>query len=125
MQKKYEYLTKKEAQVVSSFVKKLKEKLGNEIVFIKLFGSKVRGDFTKDSDIDIFILVKRKKGVRDKISDISAVRQLRDGVAINRDWRIETDVPISTVVSSVFEYKKNKELKSFFLEKLETEGVTL
>ena len=125
MQKKYEYLTKKEAQVVSSFVKKLKEKLGNEIVFIKLFGSKVRGDFTKDSDIDIFILVKRKKGVRDKISDISAVRQLRDGVAINRDWRIKTDVPISTVVSSVFEYKKNKELKSFFLEKLETEGVTL
>ncbi|MCD6101705.1 MAG: nucleotidyltransferase domain-containing protein [Candidatus Cloacimonetes bacterium] len=125
MQKKYEYLTKTEARVVSSFVKELKEKLGDKIVFIKLFGSKVRGDFTKDSDIDIFILVKRKKGVRDKISDISAVRQLRDGVAINRDWRIETDVPISTVVSSVFEYKKNKELKSFFLEKLETEGVTL
>lgn len=113
MQKKYEYLTKKEAQVVSSFVKKLKEKLGNEIVFIKLFGSKVRGDFTKDSDIDIFILVKRKKGVRDKISDISA------------EYFYKTDVPISTVVSSVFEYKKNKELKSFFLEKLETEGVTL
>ena len=113
MQKKYEYLTKKESQVVSSFIKELKEKLGNEIVFIKLFGSKVRGDFTKDSDIDIFILVKRRKGIRDKISEISA------------EYFYQTDVPISTVVSSVFEYKKNKELKSFFLEKVEKEGVTL
>jgi predicted nucleotidyltransferase len=78
MQKKYGYLTKKEKQVVSSFVKELREKLGDEIVFIKLFSSKVRGDFSKDSDIDIFNLVKKKKGVRDKISDIAAVRQLAD-----------------------------------------------
>lgn len=78
MQKKYCYLTKKEKQVVSSFVKELREKLRDEIVFIKLFGSKVIGDFSKDSDIDIFILVKRKKGVKDKISDIAAVRQLAD-----------------------------------------------
>ncbi|MBC8526250.1 MAG: nucleotidyltransferase domain-containing protein [Candidatus Cloacimonetes bacterium] len=113
MQKKYKYLTRKEAKTVTSFVKELKEKLGNEIVFIKLFGSKVRGDFTKDSDIDIFILVKRRKGIRDKISEISA------------EYFYQTDVPISTVVSSVFEYKKNKELKSFFLEKVEKEGVTL
>lgn len=113
MQKKYEYLTKTEARVVSSFVKELKEKLGDEIVFIKLFGSKVRGDFTKDSDIDIFILVKRKKGVRDQISDISA------------EYFYETDVPISTVVYSIFEYKKNMELGSFFFENVEKEGVTL
>jgi hypothetical protein len=113
MQKKYEYLTKKEAQVVSSFVKELKEKLGDEIIFIKLFGSKVRGDFTKDSDIDIFILVRKRKGVRDQISDIAA------------EYFYETDVPLSPVVFSIFEYKKNKELKSFFLEKIETEGVTL
>jgi hypothetical protein len=113
MQKKYGYLTEKELQVVSSFVKELKEKLGDEIIFIKLFGSKVRGDFTKDSDIDIFILVRKRKGVRDQISDIAA------------EYFYETDVPLSPVVFSIFEYKKNKELKSFFLEKIETEGVTL
>jgi len=43
-------------------VKKLREELGEDIVLIRLFGSKIRGDFTKDSDIDIFILVKKKKG---------------------------------------------------------------
>lgn len=113
MPKKYKYLSKKEAKVVSSFVQELKDKLGNEIVFIKLFGSKVRGDYIKDSDIDIFILVKTKKDVMDKINDISA------------EYFFETDIPISPVVSSVFEYKKNKELKSFFIEKVEKEGVTL
>jgi hypothetical protein len=44
---------------------------------------------------------------------------------LSASWRIETDVPLSPVVFSIFEYKKNKELKSFFLEKIEKEGVTL
>jgi len=113
MPPKYKYLTEKESKVISSFIKDLREKVGDDIVFIKLFGSKARGDFDKNSDIDIFILVKRKKGVRDQISDISA------------EYFFETDIPISTVVYSVFEYKKNKALGSFFFENVEKEGVTL
>ncbi len=46
--------------------------MGNYILNIRLFGSKVRGDFEKDSDIDIFILVRKKGDIRDKISDIAA-----------------------------------------------------
>jgi len=87
--------------------------LGNEIITIQIFGSKVRGDFEKDSDIDIFILVKRKRDIRDKISDIAA------------DYFFKFNVPLAPVVYSLLEYEKNKELGSFFFEQVEKEGVTL
>ncbi|MEW6482933.1 MAG: nucleotidyltransferase domain-containing protein [bacterium] len=107
------YLNKKEKRVVTSFVKEIRERLGNKILSIRLFGSKTRGDFTKESDIDIFILVKKRKGIRDEISDIAA------------DYLFETNSPLATVVYSLSEYKKNKGLGSFFLEKVEKEGVVL
>jgi len=113
MQGTLSHLNKAEKKVITSFVKKLREKLGEEIVSIRLFGSKIRGDFTKDSDIDIFILVKKRKEVRDKVSDIAA------------DYFFETNIPLSPVVYSLYEYKKNKELGSFFFENVEREGVIL
>jgi len=107
------YLNNKERRVIESFVKEIRKKLGDDIIAIRLFGSKVRGDFKQGSDIDIFILVKRRKGVRDKISDIAA------------DYLFKTNIPLAPVVYSLFEYKKNKELGSFFFENVETEGIDL
>jgi len=107
------FLNDIEKKVIKAFVKELKEKLGNEIITIRIFGSKVRGDSEKDSDIDIFILVKRKRDIRDKISDIAA------------DYFFEYNVPLAPVVYSLFEYEKNKELGSFFFEQVEKEGIAL
>jgi len=65
------YLNDKEKKIIGFFVKELKEKLGDNIVSIRLFGSKARGDFREGSDIDIFILVKKKTlKVRDAITEI-------------------------------------------------------
>jgi predicted nucleotidyltransferase len=107
------FLNSIEKKVIKAFVKELKEKLGNEIITIRIFGSKVRGDFEKDSDIDIFILVKRKRDIRDKISDIAA------------NYFFQFNVPLAPVVYSLLEYEKNKELGSFFFEQVEKEGVVL
>lgn len=114
MKKKLEFLNPNEKKAITSFVKALKEKLGNEILTIRLFGSKVRGDFKEDSDIDIFILVKERT---QKVSDILS--------EIEVDWDIKYNVPISTVLYSLYEYQKNKELKSFFFENVEKEGIIL
>ena len=113
MKTSLEFLNKTEKNVVTSFVKELKKKVGDDIIAIRLFGSKVRGDFEKDSDIDIFILVKSKEETRDRISDIAA------------DYVYEYNVPLAPVVYSVFEYEKNRDLGSFFFEQVEREGVPL
>jgi predicted nucleotidyltransferase len=108
-----QYLNKKEKEAVNSFVKELREKLGGYILNILLFGSKVKGDFDRDSDIDIFILAREKGDIRDTVSDIAA------------EYFLEYDVPLAPVVYSLFEYKRNKELGSFFFEQLEKEGIAL
>jgi len=107
------YLSDKEKEVIKSFVKELRERLGDNILEIRLFGSKVRGDFSKDSDVDIFILIKKKNKIEDKISEIAA------------DYFFETGIPLSPVIYSLFEYKKNKDLGSFFFENVEKEGIIL
>jgi predicted nucleotidyltransferase len=107
------FLNNIERKAIKAFVKELKEKLGNEIIAIRILGSKVRGDFEKDSDIDIFILVSRKGDIRDKISDMAA------------EYFLEYNVPLAPVVYSLFEYERNKELGSFFFEKVEKEGIAL
>ena len=100
--------------MINAFVKELKEKLGDEILDIRLFGSKARGDFYEDSDIDIFILVKEKTPyIREKVSDLAA------------DYIFDYDTPLSISLYDLFEYKKNKELGSFFFESVEKEGILL
>jgi len=114
MKNELQYLNKTERKVVNSIVKELEENLGDNILNIRLFGSKVRGDFYRDSDIDIFILVKERTSV---IEDIIAE------IEVNHD--IEYGLPLSTVLYSLFEYQKNMELGSFFFENVEKEGVIL
>ena len=114
MKKALGYLNEVEREVIGSFVKELKEKLGDEILSIRLFGSKVRGDFYEDSDIDIFVLVKEKTpDVRDKLAEITA------------NYDIEYGLPLSPVLYDLFEQKKNKELGSFFFENVGKEGILL
>jgi len=114
MKNELRYLGKRERKLVSSFVKELEENLGDYILNIRLFGSKVRGDFHRGSDIDIFVLVEeRTSDIEDMVSEIE----------VNHD--IEYGLPLSTVLYGLFEYEKNKELGSFFFESVEKEGVIL
>ena len=113
MDKHLDYLNKKEKEVVKAFIKDLRRQLGDYIIKVQVFGSKIRGDFEEYSDIDIFILVKDNKDIRDKISDISA------------EYFFKYEIPLSPVVYSLSEYKKNKELGSFFFEEIEKEGILL
>jgi len=108
------FLTDKEKKAIKRFSSEAKEKLGKELLLIKLFGSKVRGDFDKDSDIDILIVVKKDYFInKEKIFDIL--------FSIDPYY----EVKISPVIYSEYEYKKNKELESPFVEIVKREGINL
>jgi len=114
MKKGLHHLSRDEKEIVESFVEDLRNTLGNEIVKIVLFGSKTRGDFREESDIDIFILVREKTlDIIDKVGDLTA------------DHIFNGDIPLSPVLYDLFEYQKNKELGSFFFENVEKEGISL
>lgn len=50
-------MNENDIRAVQEFVSRVREALGDEILDIRLFGSKVRGEATPDSDIDIAIVV--------------------------------------------------------------------
>jgi hypothetical protein len=61
------YLTTRERQALREYLERLRAEVGDEISRVILYGSKVRGDFDAESDIDVCIVVrnldaqKRKK----------------------------------------------------------------
>ncbi len=52
-------MPKIEKKAIKDFRDQLSNKFKKDIVSIQLFGSKARGDFTKDSDIDILVVLKQ------------------------------------------------------------------
>lgn len=64
------HLTATEKKVIENFARLVRAALGDNLIDVEIFGSKVRGDFKKDSDIDILIVVKeRTLDVMDKIAE--------------------------------------------------------
>ena len=112
--KNFKRLTDRERQAIEEFSFLVKKKLGNELVLMKLFGSKARGDFDKDSDIDVLIVVKKdrlrnKEKIFDILEEIDPYFELK----------------ISPVIYTEYEYLKNKEMESTFTEIVEKEGIAL
>lgn len=67
---KFSYLNKVEKKAIKEFKKLLKDELREQFLFIKLFGSKARGDFHKDSDIDLIVVLEASdEKIKDKIFD--------------------------------------------------------
>jgi predicted nucleotidyltransferase len=50
------WLTENERAALGAFVAALSERYSNDILSVRLFGSKARGDFQADSDLDILVL---------------------------------------------------------------------
>ena len=71
-----DHLTPDECQAIEEAVKILIEKFSAQVRFIALFGSKARGDFESESDIDLLIIVesdnwKNHHQIRDPIFDVN------------------------------------------------------
>lgn len=101
-----------ERKAIKTFARRLRRSLGEQLVSVLLFGSKARGDYHKDSDIDIFVLLKRKTPREYEIISQTTV-----------DIEEELGVVLSPVVYSVYEQERNLAMHSFFFEAVQSEGI--
>ena len=77
-------LNPKDRRAIETFHRQAGQLLGNNLLQIALFGSKATGQDTKDSDIDILVLVKRLTiHLKNKILDIAFDINLKHGVYIS------------------------------------------
>lgn len=101
---------------MDNFVNAVNEMLGNRVKKIILYGSYARGDYNKNSDIDIMILTdlsfEEIEDYRDKISDIAY------------DIELNTGIILSPVIKNIEKYNSRVSFVPFF-KNVEKEGVVL
>jgi len=51
------HLTSREKAALSEFVARLRARYADRVTLVVLFGSKVRGDFDEESDVDVLVVV--------------------------------------------------------------------
>jgi predicted nucleotidyltransferase len=97
------HMNKTERHAIERFGETVKSRLGEYVVRMSVFGSKVRGDYRETSDIDVLVIVKeRSLSVMDQIAEITS------------DLNIKYDLSISPVVFSEQEYDMNAKMASPF-----------
>lgn len=112
MVKGTEKLSKSEQDALLELKKHLLDKYN--LVEIKLFGSKVRGDADKESDIDVLIVLKEVNNtIEDEIFDICFEIDLK------------YDVVLSAIVYSKAEFNDSLNRVTPFYKSIEKEGVPL
>jgi len=109
-----DHMSNQEREAIKRFGEAIKSRLGEDLVRLSVFGSKVRGDFSKTSDIDILVIVKeRSLPVMDQIAEITS------------DLNIEFNLSIAPVVFSENEYNTNATMASPFSLRAHDEGLPL
>ncbi len=108
------HLTKKERAALEAFVARLKKDHADQVLRVVLFGSKARGNFGAESDLDVFILVKSDDWhLHDEITTLSSPISIRYNALISP----------KVIGPALFE--KMRQVHSFFLENVSKEGVVL
>ena len=112
--KKLRGLKKKELEAVKEFCTAVKKTLGNDLVSLRLFGSKAKGEARRDSDIDLAVVVRRRSSrVWDRVLDAAFYTNLK--------WEIY----ISPRVIESRALKDPKWRVTGFVRNLEREGIAL
>lgn len=101
---------------IQKFIEKIQQLLGDRLKKVILYGSYARGDYNKQSDIDIMILTdlsfKEIEEYRDKISDIAY------------DVELNTGIILSPVIKNIEKYNSRINFVPFY-KNVQKEGVVL
>ncbi|MFH0924442.1 MAG: nucleotidyltransferase domain-containing protein [bacterium] len=107
-------LSRNEFLAVDKFIEYLKQSLKDNLITIKIFGSKARGESKNDSDIDIFVLVREMNyGIIHNISGVAS------------ELNLEFNIVLSPLIFSLEEDKKNRYYQTLFIKSLDKEGILL
>ena len=107
-------LTREEEKAIHKLKNILEKFLGDDLVVMKLYGSRVKGDFDSDSDIDIAIIVR------------GLTREVKNHIFKEvAEIEVEDLLPLSTLILSEDEFNRLKRKERRIVLDIESEGVTL
>ena len=107
-------LSNKEKNILHNFKKEIEKKFPGEIIEVLIFGSKARGDATKDSDIDILVIT--------KFSDKKIIKEIR---FTGYELEIENDIVLSIQVLSSDYVKHLRNLPTQFIQNIDRDAIAV
>lgn len=99
--------------VITEFIKMVQERIGEDIIQCRLFGSCARGDYDDDSDIDIILLTNCNRQESEQYMDV-----LIDMVT---ELAMKYFVVVNALCVPYKEYQEKKSWYDFFVN-IEREG---
>ena len=101
---------------IQKFVEEVQQLLGERLKKIILYGSYARGDYNKNSDVDIMVLTdlsfEEIEEYRDKISDIAY------------DIELDTGIILSPIIKNIDKYNVRIKFIPFY-KNIQKEGIVL
>lgn len=107
-------LTQVEEQALARFRSALQSLLGDNLLSLRLFGSRVRGEGTEESDLDVLVVVQKK--------DRALCRRIVEE-SLEADLAFGTN--LAPTILSAEEYRQNQEWGTPFYQNIERESVSL
>ena len=105
-------LSRKEKKIVERFRQIIYDKFPDEIINVLIFGSKARGDATKESDIDVLVITLSNNW---KTGD-----EIRD-IGYELDDEIEYKLSIQVISKVHFDYLRQNNF--LFVENINNDGI--
>ena len=107
-------LDTKEKSALKQFKADLEQTLGGQLIELKLFGSKARGNDQPDSDMDVLVIV---TGDDWRICDVV--------YGIATDILLQTDISISPKVISKNQLEQLRKEDTFFLRNISRDAIAV
>jgi predicted nucleotidyltransferase len=105
---------KTEMNSLNNATGRLRRLMGDNLLAVMAFGSRVRGDFGGDSDFDVLVVVKKRT-----FKTIDTI----NGVFYDEEEKAA--VPFSVVIKAESSFNKEKKYNTSFYKNLKKEGLVL
>lgn len=101
-----------EKEAIRQATERLRKVLGENLVAVIAFGSRVRGDFHGESDFDVLIIVRKR--------DFEVIEKV---VKVFVEEEEKTNIPFSPVIKPLDIFQKEEAYNTPFYRNIKKEGV--
>ncbi len=108
------HLNKIEKKALEYLKEQLEKKLGSSFIGLKLYGSKARGDYHEESDIDLIIVVEKKEKSTEDI--------IYNSIA---DTLLKYEIYFSAMIYSKKKIKQMKSEPTFFFQTIKKDLINV
>ena len=115
---KLAHLKENERRALAELVNRLRGRYGDDLLRVALFGSKARGDFDEESDLDVLVVVKH-------IPDETYWRHRSEIVESTYDLELKHDVVFSLLVLDEEEYGRMRLWNLLINRNIARDGIDL